>query len=208
MGILVLEDGAGIDLPGQDKKSYAYTIDLASFKFDEDEARFDFELNNGIGLGYAQTASALSCDLYLKVPLGQQTAAMDYGWADLTDGLTYGWRDLVTQSSATSLGSPEFRLYNEMDGTYAILAAPEDRPSDKTEPSYRLYAFYRLTSDKILVNQINNPSGEGVLPFADASSFQLSIRRTDGSTWTTDAINAIRFANKLEIQVVTTPVNH
>lgn len=207
-GILVLEEGAGIDLPGQDKKRYAYTIDLASFKLDGDEAWFDFELNNGIGLGFAQTATALSCDLYLKVPLGQQSTDLDLGWADLTDGLDYGWRDLVTQSSAVQLGSPEYRLYNEMDGTYAILAAPEDRPSDKLEPGYRLYAFYQLMSDKILVNQINNPSGEGVLPFADASSFQLSIRRADGSAWTTDAINVIRFANKLEIQVETTPVNH
>ncbi|NCA99933.1 MAG: hypothetical protein EOM70_11220 [Clostridia bacterium] len=207
-GILVLEDKAGIGLTGQEKQRYAYTIDLASFRLNGDEARFDFELNNGIELGLAQTATALSCDLYLKVPLGQQSDDMAYGWTDLTEGLAYGWRDLVSQSSAVPLVSPEYRLYNEMDGSYANLTAPENWPTDKTEPGYRLYAFYKLTSDKVLVNKINNPSGEGTLPFADASSFQLSIRRTDGSDWTNEAIAAIRFANKLEIQVETTPVNN
>ncbi|NCB52318.1 MAG: hypothetical protein EOM54_10605 [Clostridia bacterium] len=190
-GLIILDPDKGIIIDGGGAcTGYSYIIDYRSFSQDGEAARsFTFRVENGVGKATEQSSAYIIYDMLLKIPVNDDTAAYTYTlyMDDSDEGIT--------------LEAPmEYRMYNELDRTYEVCQTA-GLPEGKTEPQYQMYAIYSIASDKMLVNQINNPSGEGQISYIDDDTFKLSIAKPDNAQISNSELGDICFKNKLEVLI-------
>jgi len=190
-GLIILDPEKGIIIDGEEASAgYSYIIDYRSFSQDGETARsFTFRVENGVGKATEQSSAYIIYDMLLKIPVNDDTGAYTYTvYIDNSDeGIT--------------LGSPvEYRMYNELDRTYEVCQTTS-LPEGKTQPQYQIYAIYSIENDKMLVNWINNPSGQGQISYVDGNTFKLSIAKPDDAQIPNSELGDICFENKLEVLV-------
>jgi hypothetical protein len=185
-GLIILNPADGTS--GTSNYQYSYDIDFRSFSPDANASRsFTFNVENGVGKGRTQTSMYSIYNMQLKIPVNEYTKAYQY---TLYQGST---------DEGTLLGTPtEYRLYNELDGTYTVCPTA-DYPSGKQEPDYKMYAIYSITANSLLQNKTNN--GDGQDDYFDSDTYTLSISKTDASSISSSEIEEMCFDNKLQILV-------
>lgn len=191
-GVLILDPSVGVKVPNGQKVTFLYTIDYRSFYLDAEEYSFVFEIENGISKGKKQTATKIEYDMLFKVPCNEDTKPYTYKIYD----------SLMEGASGIELSNPEYRIYNEIEGTYEVVTSPVF-PSGKASPAYGIYAVYKVKVKEELINQINNPDGGGVMSYNDGKAYKLSILK-ETEEFSGKELAELAFNNKIELLVEAT----
>jgi hypothetical protein len=186
-GIIILDPAD--TAPDGSVYKYTYEIDYRAFAEDNKIAAnsrsYTVTVENGIDKQRSQSSDYIHYNLALKVPVflkdSDSVYAQNYVYTLYSEANPEGY----------ALGTPSYRLYNELDGTYTEYSAlPADYTTEEHGSEFRMYAVYQLAAGRTLDN-----TGE----ISDIDTYKIAISKPDSSAISDSELNNISFENKLEI---------